>query len=337
MFHFVSIYYNAQKVQSARADLDYAPGRTNPSLRPLLLERLEQTYRYYEFDTNDGFRAALTQAFKEQTVDSNGLIFLTVTGHGPFAFGTNRMRITDYARGVGAGTDIYETLRPAIENTPGADVSRFRVITDAVSVAGAGYWARYTGQEETRSYTVASFILGTGVGAAIVQKYGRVIGRAHHSEFGHTRIHILEDDPAPVSVCDYHGGCLQGMVSWAALEAKAKGMNSSLKAAVDNDDHPMWPLVAKYIAQGCQNLMFTAPPSEIVMCGSLFDLGPSKLEKIIHQAIKDEMGQEFLYLDAQRDNFLVKRSLAQEALVGNIHHGISLLQKAPSFNLFPVE
>ncbi|MEL6857415.1 MAG: ROK family protein [Pseudomonadota bacterium] len=328
MYNFVAIYYNARMVQGAVVSVPVAPAHANSSLRPVLLERMEKTYQRIEFETKGDFKTALTTMFEVLTKDVDGSIFLTLTGHGPFVPGSSCTKISEYARGVGSDIDLKELFRPFLESRSGASIDQFEVITDAVSVAKAGYWARYTGREKSRSYTVASLIVGTGVGGALVQKYGNHIGTGHHSEFGHTRVHIDAKDPAPISVCKLHEGCLQGVCSWGAILARANEMGMQLDELLDesNHNHPLWSFQAKYLAQGCQNFMFTAPPAEIVLVGSLFDLAPKNLIPNIIEEIRSETGDQFLYNKAELDAFLVHRSLSQEALVGALHHSVSILQ-----------
>lgn len=316
---------------ACRLDLPFYPPRDAPSMRAILLEAVEATLVRVEL-SGRRLTDALTKAFTAVCADPGEFLHVIVSGHGPFDFETGRKVISLAARGPAKGVNLGSTFQRAFDRLEHPKPIGFRVITDAVAVARAGYWARYNGDESSRSYTIASLIMGTGVGGALVQKYGRAIGRAHHSEFGHTRIHIRPEDQNAVSVCPHHGACLQGVCSWAALEARAGG-RIQLQALIENPDDPFWKLIAKYIAQGCQTFMFTAPPYEIVLAGSLFDLVP-KLPEFVFDEIQDETGPEFLYTAARdKERFLPHRALAQECLLGGLHTGLSMSQDAREFRL----
>lgn len=327
MNHFICIYYRADEVCGARFDIDELPGKDSPSLRDDLIEAVGATLTKEPIPDSESFDEALRSVFVTLLKRTSGPVFLTIVGHGPFEFESRRLQVSTTARGAAAGADLAAIFSDLIDD------DQMISITDAVAVACAGYWASYDRSEATRSYTIASLIAGTGVGGAVVQKYGRSIGRAHHSEFGHTRVHVVSEDPAPICVCDHHDCCLQGMTCWAAIEARAEKLDDDdFSSIVRNPNHKMWIGQAKYLAQGCQTFMFATPPFQIVLCGSMFESN-RRLVDLVRQAIRKETGEEFLYPAAMRREFVVYRPLMREALVGGLHAGISASQKAPVVGL----
>jgi predicted NBD/HSP70 family sugar kinase len=328
MKHFLCIYYETEKVYGARLDIPEVPGKDSGSLREDLIQAVGATKVDTIIANHKNFADALRFVFAELTKDIGPERFLTIVGHGPFKFESRRLSVSRTARGPAGGANLKAVFVPEL-----IAEENLIAITDAVAVACAGYWSHYTGAHASRSYTVASLIAGIGVGGALVQKYGRSIGRAHHSEFGHTRVHVVQEDRDPINVCRHHDCCLQGMTCWAALGERAKRSGlEGIEDLIADPHHDLWYCQAKYLAQGCQTFMFTAPPFQIVLCGSMFDHAPHLVDMVL-EAIRYETGPEFLYPAAKRQEFVVYRSLVQEALIGGLHSGLTASQKAPVIGL----
>lgn len=328
--HFITIYYETFKVYGARIDM-VAPGNDEESYRRQL-EPVTKKGRRIEISFKDlKFEDALKDILQQLTQDITSKIILTIVGYGPFEFGSEQMKVADSAREPARGHNLREIVEPRLLELGGDH--QIEYITDAMAVACAGFWEGYVpSKDESRSYTTASIIGGAGIGGAVVQRYGRVIGLAHHSEFGHIRIHIDKDDRYPRSICTDHGGCLQGVASWAALEARAKRYGfDTLTPLFKDPEHVLWTVQARYFSQAVQNLMFTTPPYKIVVAGSMFELAPWLIGKIMDDLrSEDGIGSKFLYPAAQKDDFIVYKSLTDEALLGGIHHGLGWAQSRPT-------
>jgi fructokinase len=119
------------------------------------------------------------------------------------------------------------------------------------------YWGAARGLSDFIYLTV-----GTGIGAGIVLD-GRPVHGLMHPEFGHILIpHDHGDDPFPGS-CPFHGDCLEGMASGAALLARYG------KPAEELDDPAVWELEAHYLATGIANALLIFSPECVVLGGGV--------------------------------------------------------------------
>lgn len=105
--------------------------------------------------------------------------------------------------------------------------------------------------------------VGTGIGGGVMIADALVHG-ALHPEIGHMFVpHDQAKDPFP-GLCPFHGDCLEGLASGPAVEARLGG--TARDAAVK---HPVWGLVAEYLALMCINLTMTLSPARIILGGGL--------------------------------------------------------------------
>lgn len=105
--------------------------------------------------------------------------------------------------------------------------------------------------------------VGTGIGGGVMIADALVHG-ALHPEIGHMFVpHDRLKDPFP-GICPFHRDCLEGLASGPAVEARLGG------TARDADvEHPVWGLVAEYLADMCINLTMTLSPARIILGGGL--------------------------------------------------------------------
>ena len=104
--------------------------------------------------------------------------------------------------------------------------------------------------------------VGTGIGAGIVLD-GRPVHGSAHPEFGHILIpHDRRVDPFP-GACAFHGDCLEGMASGAALLARYG------RPAEELDDPVAWELEAHYLAAGIVNAFLVLRPERVVVGGGV--------------------------------------------------------------------
>lgn len=126
-----------------------------------------------------------------------------------------------------------------------------------VNVAGLGEhrWGAAQGLD-----TFLYLTFGTGIGGGGLAN-GRMMHGLIHPEVGHMRLpHDWQADPFP-GVCPFHGDCLEGLASGPALKQRWGQPAEQLP-----DDHPAWPLQARYVALGLVNLICAVSPQRIV-CG----------------------------------------------------------------------
>jgi fructokinase len=151
-----------------------------------------------------------------------------------------------------AHTDLVGPLRRAL----GVPVA-FETDVNAAAL-GEQRWGAARGLASVVYVTV-----GTGVGGGVVLE-GRPVHGLVHPEMGHQRIpHDRAADPFP-GACPHHGDCWEGLTSAPALAARWGAPPESLP-----DDHPAWPLEARYLALGLANLILTLSPERVILGGGV--------------------------------------------------------------------
>lgn len=124
---------------------------------------------------------------------------------------------------------------------------------------GEGRWGAGQG--------LATFVyltVGTGIGAGAVID-GRIAHGLVHPEMGHISVVRQPGDEFP-GVCPFHGDCLEGMASGAAMAARwgypAEQLEGDdLIAAIE--------LEAAYLAGGLRTIVYTIAPQRIVIGGGV--------------------------------------------------------------------
>ncbi len=132
--------------------------------------------------------------------------------------------------------------------------------TDVAAAAlGEGRWGAAQGLSDFIYVTV-----GTGIGGAIVAG-GRLVHGLMHPEIGHMRIPRAAGD-AFSGACPFHGDCLEGLVSGAALRQRW-----GIDPATRPPEHPAWEQVAHELAAGLVNLILTTSPRRIILGGGVME------------------------------------------------------------------
>ncbi|MFN2494291.1 MAG: ROK family protein [Pseudonocardiaceae bacterium] len=124
---------------------------------------------------------------------------------------------------------------------------------------GEGRWGAGRGLD-----TFVYLTVGTGVGAGAVID-GRIARGLVHPEMGHISVAREPGDDFP-GVCPFHGDCLEGMASGAAMAARwgrpAEQLDrDELTTAVE--------LEAAYLAGGLRTIVYTIAPQRIVIGGGV--------------------------------------------------------------------
>jgi fructokinase len=119
---------------------------------------------------------------------------------------------------------------------------------------------------------VVYLTVGTGIGAGVLSE-GRLVHGNLHPEAGHIRLAPRPDDPG-ASNCPFHpAGCLEGLASGPAIEARYGVKGHELA-----DQAHVWELEAYYLAQGLTTFIMCYAPQKIILGGGvmkqtqLFDL-----------------------------------------------------------------
>ena len=147
---------------------------------------------------------------------------------------------------------LYDTLKNALNVPVGLDTD-----VDAAAISEHAQGAA-KGLSSCLYVTV-----GTGIGGGIVTN-NRILHGAMHTELGHIIMRPHKNDPMPHGCCHYHDGCLEGLASGTAIEARWH-----VKAVTLPDDHFAWELEAYYLGQMCANAVLLYSPHRIVLGGGV--------------------------------------------------------------------
>ena len=151
-----------------------------------------------------------------------------------------------------ADRPLYEEFRRALRVPVGIDTD-----VNAAVLAEAKLGA-------AKGCGVAVYVtVGTGVGGGVWVN-GKTVHGMLHPEVGHMLLRPVEGDPLPEGVCPYHKSCLEGLASGTAINKRLGRKANDLP-----DDHPVFVLEAKYLAQMCVNLITTLSPERIVLGGGV--------------------------------------------------------------------
>jgi fructokinase len=113
--------------------------------------------------------------------------------------------------------------------------------------------------------TFVYMTVGTGIGGGAMVE-GNLLHGLMHPEMGHFRVpHDLHHDPFE-GICPFHDDCLEGLASGPAIEARWGERGETLP-----DDHPAWPLEARYLALGLVSIICTLSPQRIILGGGVME------------------------------------------------------------------
>ncbi|NOX70361.1 MAG: ROK family protein [Gammaproteobacteria bacterium] len=107
--------------------------------------------------------------------------------------------------------------------------------------------------------------VGTGIGTGVVQG-GKSIRSPLHPEGGHMFVPQDKTIDKFSGCCPFHDGCLEGLASGMAIEARW-----GKPAAELPDNHPAWSLEASYLAYLCVNLFRVLGPEKIILGGGVLE------------------------------------------------------------------
>lgn len=185
--------------------------------------------------------------------------------------------ITASAKPGWAGANILVRLGESRQIPVG-----FNTDVNAAALA-EGRWGRAQGLADYAYITV-----GTGIGVGLVVG-GRLVFGCNHAELGHARLARHPDDSWP-GACPYHGDCIEGLASGAAIAARV-GMPASEVAA----DSSIWELVAYSLAQLLQTLLLATAPRRILVGGGVIQHRPELLAQTRQLLVRSMNG----YLDLE--------------------------------------
>lgn len=190
------------------------------------------------------------------------------------------------------GTDVVGFLREAF---PGVEVG---FDTDVnVAALGEGFAGAARGLRNFVYVTV-----GTGIGGGVVVE-GKPLRARPHAEIGHMLVPFQDGEiEGFCGVCSFHGSCLEGLASGAALHARWGCRAQELEAG-----HPAWDLEARYLAAMVQNLVACFAPERIVLGGGVMEQG--FLLEMVKERCRESMAGYWQW----GDDFLVTPKLGNQA------------------------
>lgn len=173
-----------------------------------------------------------------------------------------------------------------------------------VNGAALGEW-RWGAAQGLDTFTYLT--IGTGIGGGGLVN-GSLMHGLVHPEMGHIRIpHNWEADPY-AGRCPYHGDCLEGLASGPAIGERWQRPAYELA-----DDHPAWPLQARYLALAVVNYILTLSPQRVILGGgvmerrSLFPMVRTQVLELLNDYVQAPSLLE------QIDAFIVPPALGNKA------------------------
>ena len=174
--------------------------------------------------------------------------------------------------------------------------------TDVVGAALAeARWGAATGLSDVAYVTV-----GTGIGVGLIAG-GKPVDGLTHQELGHVRTVRLSGDDW-IGACPFHGGCLEGLASGAAIAARA-----GRKAEDLDPDDPAWEGVVHALGQLLHLLVLTGVPRRVVMGGGVMTGAAHLLARIRDAMTKSLGGYSMLPEVALAETFVVPAGLGNRA------------------------
>jgi fructokinase len=172
--------------------------------------------------------------------------------------------ITTTTKQLWRGTDVARRLQQALGGIPTA----FDTDVNGAALAELRWGAG-------KSLTDLAYVtVGTGVGVGLIANGAPVHGYGH-PELGHMRVARRSGDDWP-GACSFHGGCVEGLASGAAIRARLNGRSFD---DVSEDD-PLWESVGWALAQLCHVLVVSTAPQAILMGGGVMERQPHLLARV---------------------------------------------------------
>jgi fructokinase len=149
--------------------------------------------------------------------------------------------------------------------------------------------------------------VGTGIGAGLIMS-GRPVHGLIHPEMGHMRIpHDRHEDPFAGS-CPWHGDCWEGLASGTAIARRWGADPQALP-----DDHPAWPLEARYLAAGILSAVSVASPQRFIAGGGVLER--PGLRRMVARELRELVAGylQTRLLDDRVEEYLVAPALGDRA------------------------
>lgn len=182
---------------------------------------------------------------------------LSIASFGPIEVRKNSPKygfITDTPKLEWVNTDFVGPIKQAL-NVP------IFFTTDVNASAYGEYVTSQLYNEKLDS--LVYYTIGTGVGGGAVLN-GNILHGIGHPEMGHTFLKRHPDDLDFAGICPYHKDCLEGLVSGPTFEARL-----GIKGQEVPKDHPVWDIMAFYVAQAAIQQTMILRPNNIIFGGGV--------------------------------------------------------------------
>lgn len=153
--------------------------------------------------------------------------------------------------------------------------------------------------------SVIYLTVGTGIGGGAVVD-GRLLEGFGHPEMGHIKVPKHPDDQDFPGICPYHGDCLEGLSSGPTIDARLQQKGADLPP-----DHPIWDILAYYLAHGVLNYTMMLRPECIILGGGVMK-SPLLLSKV--QTLFQRLVNEYVELP-DLESYLVRPAHGDNAAV----------------------
>jgi fructokinase len=256
--------------------------------------------------------AQVVDFFQEAVAAGGPLDAVGIASFGPLELRRSHPRygfITTSPKPGWSHVDILGSVRTPLGVPVGLD-------TDVAGAAlGEGRWGAARGLN-----TFVYLTVGTGIGGAAV--IGDQIAHGLvHPEMGHVSVPRQPGDDF-AGHCPFHGNCLEGMASGAAIAARW-GQPAEQLAGEELRQAVEWE--AAYVAAGLRNIVYTIAPQLIVIGGGITGL-PGLFPMVRARLVETLAGYPGLPEHAA-DSFVVPAALGQLA---GLAGAIVLAEKAAS-------
>lgn len=237
----------------------------------------------------DAFGKACDFLAKKSREIKSKLEAVTIAGYGPFEK-TNEPGVMEFSR-LSARADApfagYPVLDFVTRNLQDSKIlnmtsnAKVYVIADVAAMGIATYWCDWldAGNAEFKTANVvAAFIVGHGIGGAVVQRQGEIVGQNHHAEMGEIPVRVHPADGLIVAESLFRRDCLASRAGSGAMKQRIAPYRT-LSQAGEDMLHPAWDIETYYLAQMCQMAVYTSAPTRIVLGGSLIEQAPRLIDR----------------------------------------------------------
>lgn len=122
--------------------------------------------------------------------------------------------------------------------------------------------------------------VGTGIGGGAIINDHLLSGRTH-PEMGHIMMQQHPNDSYQ-GHCPFHQSCLEGMASGPAIEERVGKKGQFL-----SENHPIWQIVAYYLAQAIMDYTLILSPEKVILGGGV--MKQTQLFNLIRKSFDEQM------------------------------------------------